>query len=147
MAQRVATPAPKRAEKASDNLSRWFNVRISRRSMRLMVFDRTRMLASDATTPNFTSNVMAYLSGMAYEFTYNSKHSMQSPAAFRVTKVAEADFPTRFGFFRIYGFERRSGAQIDEAVVLKMGDLTAEGAPPPLVRIHSECLTGDVFHS
>src|SRR5438874_2074521 len=72
---------------------------------------------------------------------------MQTPAAFRVTMVAEADFPTRFGFFRIYGFEGRNGAQIEEAVVLKMGDLTAPDAPPPLVRIHSECLTGDVFHS
>jgi GTP cyclohydrolase II len=34
---------------------------------------------------------------------------------------------------------------VEEAVVLKMGELS-EG-PPPLVRIHSQCLTGDVFHS
>ena len=34
---------------------------------------------------------------------------------------------------------------MEEAVVLKMGELG--GGPPPLVRIHSECLTGDVFHS
>ncbi len=34
---------------------------------------------------------------------------------------------------------------VEEAVVLKMGDLNGE--PPPLVRIHSQCLTGDVFHS
>jgi GTP cyclohydrolase II len=60
-------------------------------------------------------------------------------------KVAEADFPTRFGHFRIYGFERARGEEIEEAVVLKMGDLA--GDHPPLVRIHSECLTGDVFHS
>jgi len=33
---------------------------------------------------------------------------------------------------------------VDEAVALKMGDLSG---PPPLVRIHSQCLTGDVFHS
>jgi GTP cyclohydrolase II len=33
---------------------------------------------------------------------------------------------------------------VEEAAVLKMGELT--GAPP-LVRIHSQCLTGDVFHS
>ncbi len=57
-----------------------------------------------------------------------------------VQKVAEADFPSRFGHFRIYGFMDGS----EEAVVLKMGDLA--GAPP-LVRIHSQCLTGDVFHS
>jgi GTP cyclohydrolase II len=55
-------------------------------------------------------------------------------------KVAEADFPTRFGHFRIYGFSNGS----EEAVVLKMGELSG---PPPLVRIHSQCLTGDVFHS
>ena len=65
----------------------------------------------------------------------------------RLTKVAEADFPTEFGIFRIFGFEAPAagGAGIEEAVVLKMGDFT-EGAPP-LVRIHSQCLTGDVFHS
>ena len=65
----------------------------------------------------------------------------------RLTKVAEADFPTEFGVFRIFGFEApaAAGAGIEEAVVLKMGDFT-DGAPP-LVRIHSQCLTGDVFHS
>jgi len=62
----------------------------------------------------------------------------------RLQKVAEADFPTRFGHFRIYGFEARYAGDLEEAVVLKMGDLSGE---PPLVRIHSECLTGDVFHS
>ncbi len=59
--------------------------------------------------------------------------------------MAEADFPTEFGVFRIYGFEAPAGAGTEEAVVLKMGDLT--GGQPPLVRIHSQCLTGDVFHS
>lgn len=62
-----------------------------------------------------------------------------------VRKTSEADFPTRFGHFRILGFEGASpGSSPEEAVVLSMGDLT--GAPP-LVRIHSQCLTGDVFHS
>src|SRR5580693_6631250 len=60
-------------------------------------------------------------------------------------KVAEADFPTRFGHFRIYGFSGLVDGQPEEAVVLRMGDL--EKGPPPLVRVHSECLTGDVFHS
>ncbi len=63
-----------------------------------------------------------------------------------LTKVAEANFPSRFGHFRIYGFEGLHGEQIEECVVLKMGD-AASGAEPPLVRIHSQCLTGDVFHS
>jgi len=63
-----------------------------------------------------------------------------------LTKVAEANFPSRFGHFRIYGFEWRNGASMEESVVLRMGDLNAPGEPP-LVRIHSQCLTGDVFHS
>src|SRR5216684_1954874 len=70
---------------------------------------------------------------------------MQISSKFRLRKVAEADFPTRFGQFRIYGFEGRLDDVVEEAVVLVRGTLT--GTPPPLVRIHSECLTGDVFHS
>jgi GTP cyclohydrolase II len=70
---------------------------------------------------------------------------MQISSKFQLRKVAEADFPTRFGQFRIYGFEGRSEDVVEEAVVLVRGALA--GAAPPLVRIHSECLTGDVFHS
>ena len=61
--------------------------------------------------------------------------------------VASADFPTRWGKFRIYGFRAQSGAdknETEEAVALVMGDIHSG---PPLVRIHSQCLTGDVFHS
>jgi len=65
-------------------------------------------------------------------------------SSLRLEKVAEADFPTQFGAFRIYGFEADSGGRIEEAAVLRMGDLAGD---PPLVRIHSQCLTGDVFHS
>jgi GTP cyclohydrolase II len=64
-----------------------------------------------------------------------------------VEQVASADFPTRWGKFRIYGFraETSSGAKpAEEAVALVMGDVKSA---PPLVRIHSQCLTGDVFHS
>jgi GTP cyclohydrolase II len=70
---------------------------------------------------------------------------MNTSPALRLQKVAEADFPTQFGLFRIYGFEGHQGSQVEEAVVLEMGNL-ADG-DPPLVRIHSQCLTGDVFHS
>ena len=63
----------------------------------------------------------------------------------RLEKVAEAEFPTQFGLFRIYGFAGRRPDGVEEAVVLKMGELGA--GPPPLVRVHSQCLTGDVFHS
>jgi GTP cyclohydrolase II len=61
-------------------------------------------------------------------------------------KVAEADFPNRFGHFRIYGFERATANEIEEAVALRLGDVSPTFGPP-LVRIHSQCLTGDVFHS
>lgn len=60
--------------------------------------------------------------------------------------MAEADFPTRFGQFRIFGFAGERPTEVEEAVVLTMGDL-GPGSAPPLVRIHSQCLTGDVFHS
>ena len=69
---------------------------------------------------------------------------MNKSPALRLIKVAEADFPTQFGAFRIYGFEGRFSERTEEAVVLAMGDLSGD---PPLVRIHSQCLTGDVFHS
>lgn len=70
-----------------------------------------------------------------------------------VKTVAEADFPTRWGHFRILGFEgvRAVGhpgcepeRKIEGLVALVMGDIRSA---PPLVRIHSQCLTGDVFGS
>src|SRR5689334_15789382 len=67
------------------------------------------------------------------------------PLTSELRKVAEADFPSRFGQFRIYGFAYTAGGETEEVVALKMGDLEHGG--PPLVRIHSQCLTGDVFHS
>ncbi len=66
-------------------------------------------------------------------------------STFRIGKAAEADFPTQFGLFRIHGFEGGAEGRSEEAVALEMGDVAAD--PPPLVRIHSQCLTGDVFHS
>ena len=74
----------------------------------------------------------------------------------RVKKIAEADFPTRWGRFRIFGFEgvladRRDcepaaqhGSAVEGLVALVMGDIHSA---PPLVRIHSQCLTGEVFGS
>lgn len=65
-----------------------------------------------------------------------------------VRQLASADFPTRWGRFRIYGFEATFGDGSDrpkeEAVALVMGDILSS---TPLVRIHSQCLTGDVFAS
>ena len=63
-------------------------------------------------------------------------------------QVASADFPTRWGKFRIYGFrgqfENGDKPRLEEAVALVMGDVHSTA---PLVRIHSQCLTGDVFGS
>jgi GTP cyclohydrolase II len=74
-----------------------------------------------------------------------------------VKKVAEADFPTRWGTFRIFGFEghlaeprpncepeSQQGGRVEGLVALVMGNIHSG---PPLVRIHSQCLTGDVFGS
>lgn len=74
-----------------------------------------------------------------------------------VRKVADADFPTKWGHFRILGFEGATqnpapcnqdapppALRLESAVALVMGDIHSE---PPIVRIHSQCLTGDVFHS
>jgi GTP cyclohydrolase II len=58
-------------------------------------------------------------------------------------KVAEAAFPTEFGDFRICGFELADKS--DSAVALVKGN--PEAGETPLVRIHSQCLTGDVFAS
>ena len=74
-----------------------------------------------------------------------------------VTRIANADFPTRWGNFRILGYEAvvsnpepcndatpAPASRIEAAVALVMGDILTT---PPIVRIHSQCLTGDVFHS
>jgi GTP cyclohydrolase II len=70
-----------------------------------------------------------------------------------VKKIAEADLPTRWGAFRILGFEGtlpgKTGSpaqpgKVEGLVALVMGDVHSA---PPLVRIHSQCLTGDVFGS
>jgi GTP cyclohydrolase II len=57
--------------------------------------------------------------------------------------IATAELPTRYGRFRIYGFQGR-GPQ-EEAVALVRGNL--RGRIAPLVRVHSQCLTGDVLTS
>jgi GTP cyclohydrolase II len=78
-----------------------------------------------------------------------------------IQKIAEADFPTRWGKFRILGFEGYVGPvgerRKENAAVLVMGDIhcarprektaLAGNPQPPLVRLHSQCLTGDVFGS
>jgi GTP cyclohydrolase II len=77
---------------------------------------------------------------MAKKSTTNKqKHS----SAGSPSLAAKAVLPTKFGKFTIYGFEGR-GPQ-EEAVALVRGNL--QGRAAPLVRVHSQCLTGDVLTS
>lgn len=62
-----------------------------------------------------------------------------------VRREAEVSLPTAFGEFTAYGY--RSTVDGVEHVALVHGDVRADGGEDVLVRIHSECLTGDVFHS
>ena len=73
-------------------------------------------------------------------------HPYNETVSFSAKQLASADFPTRWGQFRIYGFrlEPVQNGKPEEAVALVMGDVHAA---PPLVRVHSQCLTGDVFGS
>jgi GTP cyclohydrolase II len=67
--------------------------------------------------------------------------------------VARAELPTRFGRFTVAGIEGRGPE--DEAAAIIQGDVSGgkgssgrgSNAKAPLVRIHSQCLTGDVFTS
>lgn len=67
----------------------------------------------------------------------------KSRSAKTIERVADANLPTQFGMFRIIGY--RSLVSNEEFIVLKRGVFDSE--KPALVRIHSQCLTGDVFGS
>lgn len=69
------------------------------------------------------------------------RHGLVNPGT--VERVAEARLPTDFGEFRIIGY--RSLTSDEEFVALARGQLQADC--PTLVRIHSQCMTGDVFGS
>lgn len=71
------------------------------------------------------------------------RQSRSHSLTLKTRKVAEANFPTRYGKFRILGFEARGG--VESAVAVVMGPFRR--AKAPMVRIHSQCLTGDVFGS
>jgi GTP cyclohydrolase II len=58
-------------------------------------------------------------------------------------KIAEANLPTKFGTFRLFGFEGDSTSENIFALV--MGDPASVGKP--LIRVHSQCLTGEAFGS
>lgn len=60
-----------------------------------------------------------------------------------VQQVAEAKLPTPFGDFKVIAY--KSSTDPAEHLAMVMGDVATE--EPVLVRVHSQCLTGDVFHS
>lgn len=73
-----------------------------------------------------------------------------TPVMTNLKQVADVSFPTQWAHFRLLGFERivtgdtRPNQAKETALALVLGDVHSS---PPLVRIHSQCTTGDVFHS
>jgi GTP cyclohydrolase II len=63
-------------------------------------------------------------------------------------QIADVTFPTRWANFRLFAFEgvhaNKKSRETETALALTLGDVHRT---PPLVRIHSQCTTGDVFHS
>jgi GTP cyclohydrolase II len=103
--------------------------------------------------PAVRSSSQAVVIGFRAANTRTGEYNGRVTPSRHVQKLAEADFPTRWGHFRIMGFEGHfpngvngtAGERRREtAVALVLGDIHAV---PPLVRIHSQCLTGDVFGS
>ncbi len=71
--------------------------------------------------------------------------SIRPDGEHRVERIAQAQLPTAYGEFTIYGYRAHLGDTEAEHVALVMGDVADD--EPVLVRVHSECLTGDVFGS
>ena len=64
-----------------------------------------------------------------------------------VRRVVSARMPTQWGMFEAIGFERgvsNGSQQVESALAIVLGDLTQDA---PLLRIHSQCFTGEVFGS
>src|SRR5882672_6678293 len=64
-----------------------------------------------------------------------------------VRRVVSVRMPTRWGVFQTLGFEREISNRLETALAIVIGDpgdLTAEA---PLVRVHSQCLTGEALGS
>jgi GTP cyclohydrolase II len=69
------------------------------------------------------------------------------PTLIMLKQIAEVAFPTRWADFRLFAFEgvrANKKAEAETALALTLGDIHGT---PPVVRIHSQCTTGDVFHS
>lgn len=103
--------------------------------------NRTRFSTSAPEASDFSVRLVEALSTP-----FN--HYNETVSDNKIQQIASADFPTRWGKFRIYGFRGHTSSdgdrRVEEAIALLTGDVKSA---PPLVRIHSQCLTGDVFHS
>jgi GTP cyclohydrolase II len=78
-----------------------------------------------------------------FNLTENNNDCLPTSHTISVEKVAAANLPTQIGEFKIAGY--RSRMSREEFVVLFKGEMRKD--VPTLVRIHSQCLTGDVFGS
>jgi 3,4-dihydroxy 2-butanone 4-phosphate synthase/GTP cyclohydrolase II len=72
-----------------------------------------------------------------------AQNNGKSKSSANIDRIAEANLPTEFGLFTIIGFKNQTTGE--EIVALVKGELNPQA--PTLVRLHSQCLTGDVFHS
>ena len=111
-------------------------ISVSREGQTYSALSRDALAASAGNVASACASAREF-----YACRYNSDVSLNP-----IRQVASADFPTRWGKFRILGFEGEFGEdrRQETAVALLMGDVHST---PPLVRIHSQCLTGDVFGS
>ena len=88
-------------------------------------------------------HLLYFLFSMTPKF-LSRKRSSKTPARKpMIHEVAHATLPSRYGRFTIHGFAGRGPKE--EAVALVRGNLNGKSAP--MVRIHSQCLTGDVLAS
>ena len=62
----------------------------------------------------------------------------------KMRRIARAALPTHYGTFTIFAFEEDAGKR-ESVIALVMGEPASQ--PAPLVRIHSQCLTGEIFGS
>ena len=75
---------------------------------------------------------------------HKRKHDGIRAGQSRLVRVASTRLPTMFGVFDLIGFERANKGETESALLLVLGDLQNRA---PLLRIHSQCLTGEVLGS
>ncbi|MGH9585410.1 MAG: GTP cyclohydrolase II [Acidobacteriaceae bacterium] len=81
---------------------------------------------------------------------HNRREKQTSSRLTRLTQIADVTLPTRWASFRLLGFEalhfntRLGTERLESALALVLGDVHSS---PPVVRIHSQCTTGETFQS